>query len=409
MPASGAGRPAVTKKPAATKKQYLLADRTITREDLRDLIGWLENEPWLTQGPLVRDFERRWAEWLGVAHATFVNSGSSANLLMYCGLLYSGRLRNRKVVVPAISWATTVMPAIQLGFEPVMCEADWTTFGLDLNHLEDLVKRHKAASVIMVHVLGVPNEMEGLLRLKEQHGFLLMEDACAATGSRYDGRRAGTFGDLSAFSFYYGHHMSTIEGGMVCTNDAGLHDIVVQARAHGWPKDLAPEREAAQARTHDVIEFNRPFTFYYPGFNVRSTDLNARIGLSQLGRIDEVVRRRTDNHRTYQARFLGSPDFHCQRCDRAAISSISFAAVAKSEDHRARVAEALRAGGIETRPLGGGNMSRQPYWTERYGFTVFPVADKIHTGAFQLPNHPLLTPEDVNHICDTVLSVPAKA
>ncbi len=390
-------------------KQYLLADRTINRDDLRDLIEWLETDPWLTQGPLVREFERRWAEWLGVKHAAFVNSGSSADLLMYCSLLYSGRLRNTKVVVPAISWATTVMPAIQLGFEPVMCEADWTNFGLDLNHLEDLLKRHNPAAVIVVHVLGVPNEMEQLLRLKARYEFALMEDACAAAGSRYDGRRVGTFGDLSAFSFYYGHHVSTIEGGMVCTNDAGLHDILVQTRAHGWPKDLAPEREEAQARRRGVIEFNRPFTFYYPGFNVRSSDLNARIGLSQLNRIDEVVRRRVENHRAYQARFLTAPGFHCQRCDRATISSISFAAVAQSQDHRERIARVLRAGNIETRPLGGGNMSRQPYWTDRYGSTVFPVADKIHLAAFQLPNHPLLTTDDVNHICDTVLSVQAES
>jgi CDP-4-dehydro-6-deoxyglucose reductase, E1 len=401
VPGSGAGRPAVT------HKKYLLADHTITRDDLRDLVAWLETDPWLTQGPLVREFERRWAEWLGVKHATFVNSGSSADLLMYCGLLYSGRLRNKTVVVPAISWATTVMPAIQLGFEPVMCEADWTTFGLDLNHLEDLLKRHEPSSVIIVHVLGVPNEMDAVLRLQQRYGFSLLEDACAATGSRYAGRQVGTFGDLSAFSFYYGHHMSTIEGGMVCTNDAGLHDVVVQSRAHGWAKDLDPEREAAQARTHDVIEFNRPFTFYHPGFNLRSTDLNAKLGLAQLARLDEVVRRRVDNHRTYQARVAASSDFHCQRCDRATISSISFAAVAQSQEHRARVAQALAAAGIETRPLGGGNMSRQPFWTERYGTTVFPVADRIHTGAFHLPNHPLLTTEDVHYICDTVLSVPA--
>jgi CDP-4-dehydro-6-deoxyglucose reductase, E1 len=399
--APGAGKPSATKR-------YMLADRTINRDDLRDLIAWLETDPWLTQGPLVREFERRWAEWLGVKHAAFVNSGSSADLLMYCTLLYSGRLRNTKVIVPAISWATTVMPAVQLGFEPVMCEADWATFGLDLNHLEELLQRHQPGAVIIVHVLGVPNEMDHLLALKERYGFALMEDACAAAGSRYDGRKVGTFGDLSAFSFYYGHHMSTIEGGMVCANDAGLHDVVVQTRAHGWAKDLAPEREEAQARRNGVIEFNRPFTFYYPGFNLRSSDLNAKIGLSQLNRIDEVVRRRVDNHTTYQARFARAAGFHYQRCDRATISSISFAAVAASQDHRQRIAQALRAGNIETRPLGGGNMSRQPYWTDRYGSTVFPVADKIHLAAFQLPNHPLLTTDDVNHICDTVLSVPAE-
>lgn len=402
MSASGAGKSSATKR-------YMLADRTISREDLGELIAWLETDPWLTQGPLVREFERRWAEWLGVDHAAFVNSGSSADLLMYCGLLYSGRLRNTKVIVPAISWATTVMPAIQLGFEPVMCEADWTTFGLDLNHLEELLKRHRPGAVIIVHVLGVPNEMDQLLKLKERYEFALMEDACAATGSRYDGRKVGTFGDLSAFSFYYGHHMSTIEGGMVCTNDAGLHDVVVQTRAHGWAKDLAPEREEAQAHNRGVIEFNRPFTFYHPGFNLRSSDLNAKIGLSQLNRIDEVVRRRVENHEAYQARFAGAPGFHYQRCERATISSISFAAVAASQDHRQRIAQALRAGNIETRPLGGGNMSRQPYWTDRYGSTVFPVADKIHLAAFQLPNHPLLTADDVHHICDTVLSVRAES
>jgi CDP-6-deoxy-D-xylo-4-hexulose-3-dehydrase len=398
--ASGAGRSSVV-------KEYRLADKTISREDLRDLIEWLETDPWLTQGPLVREFERRWAEWLGVRHAGFVNSGSSADLLMYASLLYSGRLRNKKVVVPAISWATTVMPAIQLGFEPVMCEADRATFGLDLDYLEDLLRRHNPGAVIIVHVLGVPNAMEPLLALKQRYGFALMEDACAAMGSRYDGRMVGTFGDLSAFSFYYGHHMSTIEGGMVCTNDAGLHDVLVQTRAHGWPKDLAPEREAAQAQERGVIEFNRPFTFYYPGFNLRSSDLNARIGLSQLARADEVVRRRVENHRTYQSRFAGAADFHFQRCDRATISSISFAAVAASQEHRERVGRALRAANIETRPLGGGNMSRQPYWTDRYGTTVFPVADTIHLAAFQLPNHPLLGTDDIHHICDTVLSVRA--
>jgi CDP-6-deoxy-D-xylo-4-hexulose-3-dehydrase len=157
-----------------------------------------------------------------------------------------------------------------------------------------------------------------------------------------------------------------------------------------------------------VIEFNRPFTFYYPGFNFRSTDLNARIGLSQMEKIDHVVKRRVDNHKLYQARFAEAPEFHCQRNERATISSISFAALAHSQDHRERIGRALRASDIETRPLGGGNMSRQPYWVERGGPTVFSVADRIHTTSFQLPNHPLLSAEDVNFICDAVLAVRAE-
>jgi CDP-6-deoxy-D-xylo-4-hexulose-3-dehydrase len=387
-------------------RQYLLAEQTITQEDLDDLITWLKTNPWLTQGPLVREFERRWAEWLGVRYATYVNSGSSANLLMYYALHLSGRLRNNKVIVPAVSWATTVAPAIQLGYEPVMCEADWKTFGLNMNALEELLERHGPAVVVVVHVLGVPNDMESLLRLRDRYGFVVLEDACAAMGSRYDGRPVGTFGLMSTFSFFYGHHLSTIEGGMVCTDDERLHDILVQIRSHGWPKDLAAGKEAELARERQILEFNRPFTFYYPGFNVRSTDLNARIGLAQLRRADVVVARRVENHRVYQER-IRAGGLHCQENERAVISSISFAALAESAYHRDRIAAALRANSIETRPVGGGNMSRQPFWSDRYGSAVFPVADRIHETAFQLPNHPCLSAEDIHFICDTVLRVEA--
>jgi CDP-6-deoxy-D-xylo-4-hexulose-3-dehydrase len=385
--------------------QYRLAEATIDRSDREALIAWLQTDPWLTQGPLVAEFERRWAEWVGARHATFVNSGSSANLLMYYALLVSGRLRNRKVIVPAVSWATTVAPAIQLGFEPIMCEADKATFGLDPTHLEQLLRVHDPAVVMLVHVLGVPGDLASIAELRQRYDFALLEDACAATGSRYDGRRVGSFGALSSFSFYYGHHLSTIEGGMVCTDDEALHDVLVELRSHGWAKDLAPDKEEAAARRYGVIDFNRTFTFYTPGFNVRSTDLNAHLGLSQLAKADAVVERRIANHRLYQQRFREAEGFVVQRNERATIASISFAALAASETHRTAIGRALGAAGIETRPLGGGNMSRQPYWADRYPTTPLPMADRIHTTSFQLPNHAQLDEASVHHICDTVLAV----
>ena len=284
-----------------------------------------------------------------------------------------------------------------------MCEASTQDFGLDMDYLEMLLKQHDPAVVVIVHVLGVPNAMEALLALKQKYEFVLMEDTCAATGSLYDGQLVGTFGEVSTFSFYFGHHLSTIEGGMVCTDDEELQDILLQIRSHGWAKNLAPEKQEERARKRGVAVFNRPFTFYYPGFNVRSTDLNARIGLSQLEKIDQILRRRTENHTIYQARFSDSP-FHFQRNDRSVISSIAFTALAQSGEHRDRIAAALNAGGIETRPLGGGNMSCQPFWADLHGTTVFPMADRIHETAFQLPNHPLLTPDDINSICDVVLT-----
>jgi CDP-6-deoxy-D-xylo-4-hexulose-3-dehydrase len=388
--------------------KYLLAKDTIDEQDLRELIDWLKTNPWLTQGPVVQEFERQWAEWVGTRYATLVNSGSSANLLMYYAALLSGQLKNRKIIVPAVSWATTVAPAIQLGFEPIICDADWTTFGLDMAHLERLLQSHSPGAVIVVHTLGVPAQVDRLLELKERHGFVLMEDACAGFGSDYDGRRVGTFGDVSTFSLYFGHHISTIEGGFLCTNDEHLHDILLHIRSHGWAKDLPADKEADLARSHGALEFNRPFTFYYPGFNVRSSDLNARIGLSQMRRIDWVVRRRVENHIVYQSRFERSEAFHCQRNPRATICSISFVALASSLEHRDRVVRELNKNGIETRPLGGGSMARQPFWVARYGPTSLPVADRIHECSFMLPNHPHLSREDVLHICDVVLAVPVQ-
>ena len=247
--------------------------------------------------------------------------------------------------------------------------------------------------------------IEALLQLKQKYNFVLLEDTCAATGSQYDGTLLGNFGEMSSFSFYYGHHLSTIEGGMVCTNDPKLRDILLQIRSHGWAKNLDSETERLQSQAHGIIDFNRPFTFYYPGFNVRSTDLNARIGLSQLRKIDYVVNRRVENHQVYQERLLDGSDLHFQTQDRSVICSISFAALAESQDHRDRIAQALKSENIETRPLGGGNMSRQPFWLSNYDSQDFQVADRIHTTGFQLPNNPSLTVEDIHHICDVVINV----
>jgi CDP-4-dehydro-6-deoxyglucose reductase, E1 len=199
--------------------------------------------------------------------------------------------------------------------------------------------------------------------------------------------------------------MSTIEGGIVCTNDTDFNDTLLQLRSHGWAKDLSREKEAELVAEHHPIDFNRTFTFYLPGFNVRSTDLNAKIGLMQMQRLDAMIERRVENHRVYQQRLGRVPGFRVQRAERARIASIAFAALCRSAEHRARVATALGDAGIETRPLGGGNMSRQPFWRQRYETIPLPMADRVHETSLQLPNHHLLSVDDVNHICDVVTSV----
>lgn len=385
------------------KRQYLLAEDTIGHDDIDGLVEWLRGYPWLTQGALVREFEDVWAAWLGTRHALYVNSGSSANLLMYYALLASGKLKNRKVVVPAVSWATTVAPAIQFGFEPIMCEVEIETFGLCPRHLKQICEEHDPGAVILVHVLGVPCDMDAILGLQEEHGFYLMEDACAATGSTYDGVKVGNFGDLSSFSFFFGHHLSTIEGGMVCTNHVEMQHLLLQLRSHGWAKDVPSEVEAQQWAAYSFDEYNRPFTFYHPGFNLRATDLQAKIGLSQMKKVDEVVRRRVENYRVYREMLEGH-GFALQRNDRAATCPIGCAVLARDAEHRMRVSDRLERANVEHRPLGGGNMSHQPFWRERYGAQDFSVADRIAATVLQCPTHPAHTTEEIRYICETMLS-----
>src|SRR5579884_721167 len=225
--------------------RYHLAEDTIDRQDIDRLIGWLKTYPRLTKDKVTVEFEQRWSEWLGRPYSVNCNSGSSANLLMYYALLLSGRLKNKKVIVPSVGWVTTIAPAIQFGFEPIMCEADPDTFGLDLNHLEELLKTHRPATVVLVQVLGVPHKMQEMQALKEKYGFILLEDACAAIGATYRGYKVGTFGDMASFSFYFGHQMSTIEGGMVSTDDKTFNDLLRMLRSHGWSKDLDPATHQA--------------------------------------------------------------------------------------------------------------------------------------------------------------------
>lgn len=384
--------------------RWCLAYDTIDRHDIDRLIQWLCTYPRLTKGAVTRDFESRWSAWLARPHSIYCNSGSSANLLMYYALLVSGRLRNKKVIVPSVGWVTSIAPAIQFGFEPIMCEADSDTFGLDLNHLETLLKQHRAQTVMLVQVLGVPHKMRELLALKERYGFVLMEDACAAIGASYDGRKIGSFGDLASFSFYFGHQMSTVEGGMVSTDDRSMADLLLMLRSHGWSKDLEPATHQALVAQHLIDDFHSPFVFYEPGFNLRSTDINAYLGIGQLEKLDWMTEQRRRNHARY-LEHLGT-HFYVQRPPAGSqVASISVGLVADSREQRRRIVKNLAEHGIETRIFSAGNLGLHPFWISRYGATSFPVADRIHHCGFFLPNHAGLNADDIAAISRAVLEV----
>ena len=386
----------------STEIRYPLAKETINSEDIDALCGWLKSYPRLTKGELTWQVEERWANFVGTHKAVFNNSGSSANLLMIYAAKMCGRIKNGKIAVPSVGWVTTIAPAIQFGLEPIMVGADSRTFGMDLDQLEALCKGpNRPDAVIFVQVLGVPHYRERLLALKNKYGFCLLEDACAALGASYsNGDKVGTVGDMSSFSFYFGHQLSTIEGGMVNTNDEELYEALLMLRSHGWAKDLDQESYRGLMERNNVDDFHKPFTFFVPGFNLRATDLQAFIGLRQVEKADWVSQRRNENHLRYANNLKGHVEF--QDWGNNNPVSISFGALAESNQHRRQIVSRLVDQGVETRIFSAGNLGVHPFWTSLYPAFEDKMSDRIHSTGFFIPNYPELTSEEVDYISDVV-------
>ena len=381
--------------------KFPLAKETINDQDVDALCEWLQTYPRLTKGELTWKVEEDWAAYIGTKHAVFNNSGSSANLLMIYAAIAAGKIKNKKIAVPSVGWVTTIAPAIQFGLEPVMVGADPHTFGMDLDQLEKVCQVHKPDAVIFVQVLGVPHYKERLLALKEKYGFCLLEDACAALGAAYsDGNMVGTVGDMSSFSFYFGHQLSTIEGGMVNTNDKELYETLLMLRSHGWAKDLTQEASDALMDEYDVDPFHSPFTFFIPGFNLRATDLQAFLGIRQIEKANWAATHRNENHLLYAKHLEGYVDFQ-QWGDNKPVS-ISFGALAENTAHRKEIVTRLVREGVETRIFSAGNLGLHPFWTDLYAPFYDVVSDKIHASGFFLPNYPELQPEDIAAISNIV-------
>jgi CDP-6-deoxy-D-xylo-4-hexulose-3-dehydrase len=380
-----------------TEKINLVKD-TIDFNDVKRLITWLETNPRLTKGDLTLEFEKKWSEWLGVKYSVFVNSGSSANLAAIYSLLLSGKLKNNKIVVPAVSWVTTVTPTIQLGMEPIMCDCDIDNLGLDINHLKEIIKNDNPSVIILVHVLGIPNHMDEILKLCKENDILLIEDTCESIGSKYNDKLLGTLGDLSTFSFYFGHHMSTIEGGMISTNDEDLYHILLSIRSHGWDRDLPKEKQNSLREKYGVDKFRSLYTFYYPGFNLRSTDLQAYIGLGQLEKLDMIVENRNKNFIRYKNE-IKNTFWNVSPPEDSFISNFSFPIITKNIKE---LTEQLITNNIECRPLICGSINEHPFWYERYGKQNLPNSKLVHNYGLYLPNNHQMTDEEISKVIEVV-------
>lgn len=376
-----------------------LADDTIDQEELQDLCSWILSGNRLTKATETVHFEEEFASYIGSKYAVMTNSGSSSNLLMASALLQSGHLKSNKVIAPAVSWVTTVTPFMQLGFDVILCDCDQHDLGFNIEDFERLCREHRPSIAILVHVLGHANSMPDILDICQKYGVILLEDTCESLGSEALGKKLGTLSTAGSFSFYYGHHISTIEGGMVVTDDSSLYELMLSIRSHGWSRDLSPQTAGALAKAFDIDEFRNLYTFYYSGFNLRSTDLQAHIGRSQLRKISKINRVRNENFNLYKT-LLG--DYFAQESSSDFVSSFAYGTLV---ENRNDVAKKLQSHGVELRPLICGNIARHPFWLKSNQPQIYPNADLIHDYGLYLPNHLNISVEDVHYCCEIFKSI----
>lgn len=371
------------------------------RDDLDAVIAHLQqDDPKLTHGPHVRAFEQEWSSWLGVRYSTFVNSGASANLLSMA-VLKMRYPEGGEVVVPALTWVSDVASVLQHGFTPVFVDIDPRTLSMkDSEVIARLTPITRA--VFLTHAQGFDGLSESLLDELARRNILLIEDVCESHGATHNGRRLGSIGWISNFSFYYAHHMSTIEGGMICTDDPQVHQAARMLRSHGMLREADDADYRNEAITR-MPELNPDFIFMLSGYNARNTEIGGILGRRQLKRLDTNNALRTRNFLRFLDRI--SPTTFRTDFKTEGSSNYAFNLVQRDPDHAysARLMAGMRERGVEYRrgSAGGGNQLRQPYlrgivpegcWRD------FPETEHIHFFGYYLGNFPDLSLAEVDEI-----------
>ena len=374
-----------------------LVKDTIDNKDIDRLVDWLKTYPKLTKGPVTLEFENKFSEWLGKKYSVFCNSGSSANLLMLSALQQGEYLKNNKVVVPSVSWATDLSPVIQLGLEPLLCDSNMTDLSVDLEHLERIFQEESPSVLMFVSVLGLVPDMNKIVELCFEYDVILLEDTCESMGCEYKGQKLGTFGKMSSFSTFFGHHISTIEGGIISTDDKDLYELLVSIRSHGWDRDLSEETQVKLQKEWRVSEFNSLYTFYYSGFNMRSTDLQAYIGLTQIDRLDDWGKKREHNYNLYQDSI--KTEWKPKSYVDSLTSNFAYPVI---HSNREQIVKKLQENKVEVRPMICGSMGTQPFYVKNYGELKLPNVSIIDRYGFYVPNHPGLTKADIFKITSII-------
>ena len=384
-----------------------LMQNNITRDDLDAVIKHLQqDDPILTQSKNVQAFEEEWSEWLGVKYSVFVNSGSSANQLTLAAL----RLKypeGGEVIVSPIGWVSDIAAVLQAGFIPVFADINPKHLGMDTKQIISKLNENTKA-VLLTHVQGFNALSNELLDELQQGGILLIEDVCESHGATHKGLKLGTFGWASNFSFYYAHHMSTIEGGMLCTNEHDLYQTFRMLRSHGMVRESTSEN-LKKSYENQYSDLNPDFIFAFPAYNVRNNEIGAIIGRNQLKRLDTNIHLRNRNFKLFLDnldRNKFRKDFHLEGSSNYALNLIIKDADIQFTE---RLMKRMSDEKIEFRrgSAGGGNQLRQPYLRKLLGdsYKNFSEVDHIHFHGFYIGNFPSLEEGKILKLCKILNSV----
>lgn len=383
-----------------------LMENNITRDDLDNLIEFLKGMPRLTQSEKVKSFEEEWSSWVGVKYSVFVNSGASANLITMAALKYL--YGPGEVIVPTLTWVSDIASVMQNGFTPVFVDIDPRNLCMaEKEIIRKITPRTKA--VFITYVQGFNGLSRTLLAELERRNIPLIEDVCESHGAEFEGKKLGSFGLASNFSYYFAHHMSTIEGGMVCTNDRKFYEIIRMMRSHGMVRE-STDNDLKEKFIKENPGLSPDFIFFYPSYNVRNTEIGGVLGLSQLKNLDKSNAARKKNFALFLS--LIDPEKYRTDFDVEGSCNYALALVIKTPDlaFRDRLESALKDAGVEFRrgSSGGGNQLRQPYLKGIVAddeYTKYPEVEHIHAFGYYIGNYPSLEESRIRKLCTLLNSI----
>ena len=368
------------------------------KETKRKLLDFIDHAKILSMNKNCLKFENDFSEFQNCKFSTLVNSGSSANLLLLQSLINLGRLKpGDKVAFTALTWATNVMPIIQLGLIPVPIDIELSTLNNNVDLLSKSLSNEDIKAFFITNVLGFSSDIESISKLCNEKNVLLIEDNCESLGSEYNRKKLGNFGLACTSSFFVGHHLSTIEGGMVSTDDFELNQMLIIVRAHGWDRNVSKTKQLDLKKESSINEFYDKYTFYELGYNLRPTEITGFLGHSQLPFLDEIIKKRFDNFNVLNNAASSNSDFISLKIKNMnIISNFAYPVIASSKVKFEEYKKLFNNNNIEIRPIIGGSMVEQPFFKKHIKKEFHcPNASFVHQNGFYIPNRPDLKIEEV--------------